>query len=108
MFNIKTYKQILLIAFPIMIGMVSQNIIQITNTAFLGRLGEEALGVSAMGGLFYMLLSVLSWGFSNGTNISCPKIGRKTIQRNWFANDAQHRHHVYLCSGGISCFTIWR
>ena len=69
MFQIKTYKQILLIAFPIMIGMVSQNITQITNTAFLGRLGEDALGVSAMGGLFYMLLSVLSWGFSNGTQI---------------------------------------
>ena len=80
MFTINRYKEILLIALPIMAGMLSQNVIQITNTAFLGRLGEEALGVSAMGGLFYMLLSVLSWGFSSGTQILVARrLGEKKI-----------------------------
>jgi multidrug resistance protein, MATE family len=69
MFSKSNYKELLMIALPIMAGMISQNIIQITNTAFLGRIGSNALGVSAMGGLFYMLLSVLSWGFSSGTQI---------------------------------------
>ncbi|MFM2224188.1 MAG: hypothetical protein RJA07_390 [Bacteroidota bacterium] len=65
---------------PIMAGMLSQNIIQITNTAFLGRVGKEALGVSAMGGLFYMLLSVLSWGFSSGIQILVARrLGEKKL-----------------------------
>jgi putative MATE family efflux protein len=80
MFSINRYKEILLIALPIMAGMLSQNLIQITNTAFLGRLGEEALGVSAMGGLFYMLLSVLSWGFGSGTQILVARrLGEKKL-----------------------------
>ncbi|MEN9522120.1 MAG: hypothetical protein RL065_497 [Bacteroidota bacterium] len=63
-----------------MAGMLSQNVIQITNTAFLGRLGEDALGISAVGGLFYMLLSVLSWGFSSGTQILVARrLGEKKI-----------------------------
>jgi putative MATE family efflux protein len=74
------YKEILWIAMPIMAGMLSQNIIQITNTAFLGRVGKEALGVSAMGGLFYMLLSVLSWGFSSGIQILVARrLGEKKL-----------------------------
>ncbi len=81
MFKFKTYRPILLIAFPIMLGMLSQNIIQITNTAFLGRLGENALGVSAMGGLFYLLLADFSWGFSSGTQILVARrLGEKRYQ----------------------------
>jgi putative MATE family efflux protein len=32
-------------------------------------LGEDALGVSAMGGLFYLMLTVLSFGFGTGSQI---------------------------------------
>ncbi|MEY2830543.1 MAG: hypothetical protein RIQ33_2401, partial [Bacteroidota bacterium] len=78
---LKNYqKEIFVIALPIMAGMISQNIIQITNTAFLGRIGSNALGVSAMGGLFFMLLSVLSWGFSSGTQILVARrLGEKKL-----------------------------
>jgi putative MATE family efflux protein len=78
---LKNYqKEIFVIALPIMAGMISQNIIQITNTAFLGRIGSNALGVSAMGGLFFMLLSVLSWGFSSGTQILVARrLGEKRL-----------------------------
>ena len=104
MFNIKTYKQILLIAFPIMIGMVSQNIIQITNTAFLGRLGEEALGVSAMGGLFYMLLSVLSWGFSNGTQIL---VARRLGEKRFSEIGSLTMHNiVIMCIYAVVAFLV--
>jgi putative MATE family efflux protein len=36
---------------------------------FLGRLGEVALGGGAIGGLFYMSLIMLGWGFGIGTQI---------------------------------------
>jgi putative MATE family efflux protein len=64
-----TYKRIWSIAYPIIIGSVAQNIINVTDTAFLGRLGETALGGGAIGGLFYMAFLMFGWGFGIGTQI---------------------------------------
>ena len=64
-----SYSRIWSIAYPIIIGSVAQNVINVTDTAFLGRLGEVALGGGAIGGLFYMSLIMLGWGFGIGTQI---------------------------------------
>ena len=52
-----------------MIGSVAQNVINVTDTAFLGRLGEVALGGGALGGLFYLTIIMLGWGVSIGAQI---------------------------------------
>ncbi|HCY00036.1 MAG TPA: MATE family efflux transporter, partial [Bacteroidales bacterium] len=64
-----TYSKVWSIAYPIIIGSVAQNVINVTDTAFLGNLGETALGGGAIGGLFYMTLIMLGWGFGVGTQI---------------------------------------
>ena len=64
-----SYKKIWNIAYPIIIGSVAQNIINVTDTAFLGRLGEIALGGGAIGGLFYIAFLMFGWGFGVGTQI---------------------------------------
>lgn len=64
-----TYSRVWSIAYPIIIGSVAQNVINVTDTAFLGHLGEVALGGGAIGGLFYMTLIMLGWGFGVGTQI---------------------------------------
>jgi putative MATE family efflux protein len=64
-----SYKRIWAIAYPIIIGSVAQNIINVTDTAFLGRLGEIALGGGAIGGLFYMAFIMFGWGFGVGAQI---------------------------------------
>jgi putative MATE family efflux protein len=66
-----SYRSILKIAGPIMLGMLAQNFMQITNTAFLGRAGNIELGlnVSAMAGLFYFLITMLAFGFANGAQV---------------------------------------
>jgi len=64
-----SYKRIWLIAYPIIIGSIAQNVINVTDTAFLGRLGEVALGGGAIGGLFYLSIVMLGWGFGIGTQI---------------------------------------
>lgn len=64
-----SYSRIWTIAYPIIIGSVAQNVINVTDTAFLGRLGEVALGGGAIGGLFYLSLVMLGWGFGIGTQI---------------------------------------
>jgi len=64
-----TYKEIWKIAYPIILGSIVQNIISVTDTAFLGRVGEVELGAAAIGGVFYLTLIMLGFGFSIGTQI---------------------------------------
>ena len=64
-----TYREIWLIAYPIIIGSVAQNVLNITDTAFLGRVSQVALGAGAIGGIFYLIAAMLAWGFGIGTQI---------------------------------------
>jgi putative MATE family efflux protein len=63
------YKEIWVIAYPIILGSLAQNVLNVTDTAFLGRVGEIALGASAIGGVFYLAVVMLAWGFGIGTQI---------------------------------------
>ncbi len=67
--KIPSYGKIWEIAWPIMLTMLAQNIINLTDTAFLGHLGEVELGASAIGGLFYFTLFMLVFGFGTGVQI---------------------------------------
>ncbi|PIY30411.1 MAG: MATE family efflux transporter [Bacteroidetes bacterium CG_4_10_14_3_um_filter_42_6] len=67
--TIVSYKRIWLVAYPIILGSIAQNIIIFTDTAFLGRVGDIALGASALGGLFYLAVVMLGFGFGTGVQI---------------------------------------
>lgn len=64
-----TNKQIWNVSFPILLSLLAQNVINVTDTAFLGHVGEVALGASAMGGLFYICIFTIAFGFSIGSQI---------------------------------------
>jgi putative MATE family efflux protein len=49
--------------------MLATNVINVTDTAFLGRVGEVELGASAIGGLFYVVILMLGVGFGSGAQI---------------------------------------
>ncbi|MBN2175925.1 MAG: MATE family efflux transporter [Bacteroidales bacterium] len=66
--NVK-YLDIWKIAYPIIIGSIAQNLLNITDTAFLGRVGEVELGAGAIGGIYYFAIVMLGWGFGIGTQI---------------------------------------
>lgn len=51
------------------LGLLAQNVINVTDTAFLGRVGEVALGAAAMGGLLYICVYTIAFGFSVGSQI---------------------------------------
>ncbi|GLL56320.1 hypothetical protein KUBF_39830 [Bacteroides finegoldii] len=44
-----TNKQIWSVSYPILLSLLAQNVINVTDTAFLGHVSEVALGASAMG-----------------------------------------------------------
>ena len=64
-----TYKQIWLIAYPILISLLMEQMIGMTDTAFLGRVGEIELGASAIAGIFYIVMFMVAFGFSIGAQI---------------------------------------
>ena len=63
------YCDIWTIAFPILLSSLVEQIIGITDTAFLGRVGEIELGGSALGGVFFISVFMLIWGFCSGAQI---------------------------------------
>ena len=64
-----TSKEILTIAYPILISLVMEQAIGMTDTAFLGRVGEVELGASAIAGVYYISIFMMGFGFSIGSQI---------------------------------------
>ncbi len=52
-----------------MLSLLAQNIVNITDTAFLGRVGEVELGASALAGLYYFCFYMIGFGFGSGLQI---------------------------------------
>lgn len=64
-----SYKHIWLITYPILISLAMEHMIGLTDTAFLGRVGEVELGASALAGVYYLAIFMLGFGFSIGAQI---------------------------------------
>ena len=62
-------KEIWNVSYPILLALLAQNVINVTDTAFLGHVGEIELGASAMGGLLYICIFTIAFGFSTGSQI---------------------------------------
>ena len=69
-----SYRNIWKVAYPILISLVMEQMIGLTDTAFLGRVGEVELGASAIAIVYYMVLFMIGFGFSIGAQII---IGRR-------------------------------
>ena len=64
-----TYKDIFKIASPVIIGSIALTILNVTDTAFLGRIGETELGASAIGGVLYFVFAMIGISIGIGTQI---------------------------------------
>lgn len=64
-----SYKRIWHIAYPILISLLMEQLIGMTDTAFLGRVGEVELGASAIAGVYYLIIFMIGFGFSIGAQI---------------------------------------
>lgn len=68
------YRDIWHIAYPILISLVMQTLINITDTAYMGRVGEIELGATALVSVYYLTIYMAIFGFSVGAQIF---IGRR-------------------------------
>jgi len=64
-----SYNKISAVTIPILLSMLMEHIIGMTDTAFLGRVSEVALGASALGTVYFLAFFVLGTGFSFGAQI---------------------------------------
>ena len=75
-----TYKQIWLINFPVMMSILMEQLINITDAVFLGHVGEIELGASAIAGIYYLAVYMLGFGFSIGLQVM---IARKNGEQDY-------------------------
>ncbi len=64
-----SYQKIWLMSYPLMISLIIEHMIGLTDAIFLGRVGDVALGACALGGVYYMAMFMLAFGFGFGAQI---------------------------------------
>jgi putative MATE family efflux protein len=88
-----SYRNIFSIALPIMVGSFANNIINVVDTALLGRVGQVELGAGAIGGIFYFILIMIGFGFNTGMQII---VARRVGEGKPEEVGRIFRHHVVI------------
>ncbi|MCM1176990.1 MAG: MATE family efflux transporter [Clostridium sp.] len=88
-----SYGNIWKVAYPILISLVMEQLIGMTDTAFLGRVGEIELGASAIASVYYMVIFMIGFGFSLGSQII---IGRRNGEGRYSDTGKIFWHGVYF------------
>ena len=96
-----TYKQIWLINFPVMMSILMEQLINITDAIFLGHVGEVELGASALAGIYYLAVYMLGFGFSIGLQVM---IARRNGEQHYKRRDVYFFRDYISCRGWQSFF----
>ncbi len=70
-----TNKGIIKLAAPISLAILIPQLNFLTNTAFLGRLGERELAVNGLTGVFYLIMSMVGYGLNSGIQAQMARRG---------------------------------
>ncbi len=101
-----SYKQILQMALPISAAILVPQINFVTNNIFLGTLGESALAVAGITGIFYMIFAVIGQGLNTGLqSLLSRKAGaQQTEQIAQLFNEGQL---IALVMSVLGIATVW-
>ena len=94
--TVYTNKEIWKIAYPCLVSLVMEQLIGMTDTAFLGRVGEVELGASAIAAVYYMVIFMMGFGFSAGAQII---MARRNGEQNYKEIGSIFYHGVYFLLG---------
>ncbi|MCF8465056.1 MAG: MATE family efflux transporter [Flavobacteriales bacterium] len=64
-----SYRNIWRISYPLILGFVAVTIINVTDTAFLGRVSDVAIGASGLGGIYVLVMLMAAFGLGIGAQI---------------------------------------
>ena len=88
-----SYRDIWKIAYPILISLLMEQLIGMTDTAFMGRIGEVELGACAIAGVYYMVIFMIGFGFCIGSQII---MARRNGERHYGEIGAIFYHGLYF------------
>lgn len=91
-----SYRYIWKVAFPILVSLIMEQLLGMTDTAFLGRVGEVELAASAIAGVYCLAIFVSGLGFGIGAQII---IARRNGEGNYAETGNIFWHGVYFLSG---------
>lgn len=80
-----SYRNIWRISYPLILSFLATSVINVTDTAFMGRISDVALGATGLGGIYFLIFLMTSVGLGIGAQIimaryhgegNLPRIGR--------------------------------
>jgi len=95
-------KDIMRIAYPILISLLMEQMIGMTDTAFLGRVGEVELGAAAIAGIYYLAVFMMGFGFGVGAQIL---IARRNGEKHY--DEIGEIFYPHICEAALS-YIDWR
>jgi putative MATE family efflux protein len=98
-----TNSNIIRLALPITLALIIPQISFLTNTAFLGRLGERELGVNGITGIFYLTLSMVGYGLSNGIQVI---MARRAGEGDYIGHGHAFKNGILLTSIFSICLVL--
>ncbi|MBX7139842.1 MAG: MATE family efflux transporter [Chitinophagales bacterium] len=101
-----SYRNIINIAWPIMLGSLGQNVIYLVDTAFIGRVSEYDLGASAMGGIFYFLMFMIGYAMNTGMQVVVAR--RKGEHREGAIGEIVDQQLYIILAFGVMAFLMFR
>lgn len=101
-----TYKQIWLINLPVMMSLLMEQLINFTDSVFLGHIGPVELGASALAAMYYTAVYMLGFGFSLGTQVV---IARRNGEKHYTgAGKVFYQGLLFLSAFAVAVFILSR
>ena len=91
---------------PLFFGMLAENAVVVTDTAFLARVGELELAASAIAGAFYIILFVVGAGFGTGAQILMSRRNGEGNFRRIGPIVENSLYFIWAFSATIVCFSL--
>lgn len=102
-----TNRDIIKLAAPISFALLIPQISFLTNTAFLGRLGEVELGVNGITGVFYLILSMIGYGLSSGIQVQMARRAGENNNEGLTRTFTNGMMLGLFCSIGLMLLSMW-
>ena len=83
-------------AVPLMLSFLLEQLIGMTDVAFLGRVGEVELGAAALAGVFFLMLMMFGMGYGFGVQ---AHMSRKNGEKAWAEIGRSFRSGVLFLTG---------
>ena len=84
-----SYRQIFALSLPLILGSAGQNIVALSDSAFLYYKSEEDFAAIGFVGVFYLVIAAIGYGFSKGGQVMIARrMGEgkpEEVGRNFFA-----------------------